>query len=83
MIGERSPSPPLSVPYQAAGPDQVADVVLHSLEPHETAGLTLEMIDEGSQGLELHPATALGAVIEVLLIDGRVDVLVQSAERVE
>ena len=44
--------------------DKVADVSLDGLEGHRATRLTLEMVDDSSQGLELDAAAALGTVVQ-------------------
>lgn len=59
------------------------DVPLHLLEPHGATLFALEVVDDSSQRLEVLAARAVGAVVEVLLVSRRVQMLIQPVHRSE
>lgn len=59
------------------------NVSLDSLEVHVPATLALQMIGESSKSREIPSAATVWAVVELLLVDGRVEVLVQGYEFVK
>lgn len=59
--------PPLEL-EKAVAADKVSDSLLDCLEAHGTASLALEMVDDGSQSLEVLVTAPVGAVIQGLAI---------------
>ena len=57
--------------------------LLHSVEAHETATFTLQMVCDGGQSLEFLATALIWAVIEILLMSRGVEVLVQRLEMSE
>jgi len=66
-VRQKAESSPLEGEPPVAA-DNVANVALHRLEAHSAASLTFEMVDDGSQGLEVVGAAAVGTVVQRLLI---------------
>lgn len=67
----------------ATGIDNTLNVFLDSLEAHVPATLALQMIGESSKSREIPSAATVWAVVELLLVDGRAEVLVQGDEFVK
>lgn len=47
---------------------EAANLSLDSLEPRTSTRLAFQVIDDGSEGLEIHTTSTVGAVIESLLV---------------
>lgn len=74
----------LSYLDHATGIDNALNVPLYSLKAHVLTALALQMIEDSSKGGELPTAApAVGAVVEVLLVGGRAEVLVQGCQPAE
>ena len=57
--------------------EDTLDALLYSLETHVLATLTLQMIDRCSKCCKLSSAAAVRAVVELLLVNGGHEMLVQ------
>ena len=57
--------------------EDTLDALLHSLETHVLATLTLQMIDPCSKYCKLSSAAAVWTVVELLLVNGGPEMLVQ------
>lgn len=68
---------------QTLGVDNSNDVLLDSFEAHVLTGLAFQMVDETRQSGEPGVASSAGAAVELFLVDGRVQMVVQSAKRIE
>lgn len=54
------------------------NIPLHLFKPHSTALLALKVVDDSSQGPEVLAAVAaVGAVVQVLLVSWRIQMLIQ------
>lgn len=61
--------------------DDALDILLDGIEAHELAALTLQMTYNGSQEGEFLSTAAVGAMIELLLVYWRIEVLVEMLQR--
>lgn len=59
-------------PEQPVAADNVANAVLHRLEAHCPARLALEVVDDGSERLEIGAAAEFGAMVQRLLVWGAI-----------
>lgn len=63
--------------------ENTLNALLYSLETHVLATLTLQMIDYSSECCKLSSAAAVRAVVELLLVNGGAEILVQGCEFAE
>ena len=82
--GIKSPRHPLKG-YHSISIDHITHLLLHLLKPHESAGLTLQMIEQSCQGAELLLTSApqVRTVVYILLMERRIQMLVQRAAGLE